>query len=400
MRKLLIWLTPIFLVGLVACEDFVQDVDPLIDQVEDERLNDADQVDFQTKGVLQRMSTTASRMAMYAGGLSDELIFDQDLPRATFPSFAEIDRGEISLDNNSIDGLATNLNEARFFADTLVIRVNNIEGLDPEVKRSALYTSYLVGGLMRQYLASYWGLTETEPGGVINAGPFIPASDMYGLALEKYQLALQQAGDEHETKVVNTLIARIHLLTGNFSAAASAAAGGLAAGDEPFLALHSVDSENAYFFGGGHGRIQWVVDFRFNGYITEDPAEAARIALEATQGTSGNTWYFQNGFPDRDSPFPVATWQENTLILAETDLRAGDSGTALTRINELRASYGLAALASVDLDGLYVERDKTLFLSGARLLDQLRFNRFHLGADKWHHLPITERERSINPNLN
>ena len=129
-------------------------------------------------------------MAMYAGGLSDELVFDQDLPRATFPSFAEIDMGQILLDNNSVDGLSFNLNEARFFADTLVIRVNAIADVDPEVKRQALYVSYLVGGIMRQYLASYWGLTETQAGGVINVGPFIPASDMYNQALEKLQLAL------------------------------------------------------------------------------------------------------------------------------------------------------------------------------------------------------------------
>ena len=384
---------------LGACEDFVQNVDPLIDQVEDERLNDPDQVSFQTKGVLQRMSTTASLMAMLAGGLSDELIFDQDMPQATFPSYAEIDRGEITLDNNSVDNLFFNLNEARFFADTLTVRVENIEGVDPEVKREALFTGYLVGGLMRQYLASYWGLTETEPGGVINSGPFIPAPDMYALALEKLQLALGQAGSDHDRRVVNTLMARIHLLMGNFSEASTAAVSGLMPGDPPFEALHTVESVNAYYFGGGFGRVQWIADPRFRGYTDADPAELNRVFVRDTVGVSGAPHWIQVRFPARETPFPIATWEENLLIQAETDLRAGNDASALALVNQLRASFGISALGAIDLDVIYEERDKTLAFQGFRLLDQLRFNRFHLPG-KWQHLPITERERSINPNIN
>lgn len=400
MKKLFLSaLSLVVLLALGACEDFVQNVDPLIDQVEDERLNDPEQVSFQTKGVLQRMSTTASFMAMLAGGLSDELIFDQDMPQATFPSYAEIDRGEINLDNNSVDNLFFNLNEARFFADTLTVRVENIEGVDPADKQEALFTGYLVGGLMRQYLASYWGLTETEPGGVINSGPFIPAPDMYALALEKYQLALGQARDDYERRVVNTLIARIHLLTADYAAAATAAASGLQPGDAPYAALHTVESPNAYYFGGGFGRVQWIADPRFRGYTDADPAELNRVFVRDTVGVSGAPHWIQVKFPARESAFPIASWEENLLIQAETEVRAGNTANALALINQLRASYGISPLSTVDLDVIYVERDKTLAFQGHRLLDQLRFNRFHLPG-KWQHLPITERERSINPNIN
>ncbi len=399
MRKFFSFLFLGLLLAVIGCDDFVQEVDPLINQVEDERLNDPTQVTFLTKGVLQRFATTASNMGMLSGGLADELVFDQDLPRATFPSYRDIDAGEITLDNNSVDGLSFNLNEARFFADDLVRRVNEIEGVDPEDKRDALYTGYLIGGLTRQYLASYWALNPDEPGGVLDAGPFIPAPDMYKLALEKYQQALQFAGDDHDKRVVNTLIARIYLLTGDYANAETFAMQGLQQGDEPFNAQYSVDTPNAYYFGGGNGRIQWIVDFRFNDYITQDPAEANRIKILPTQGTSGKTYYYQNMFPERESSFPVATWQENLLMLAEIDVRNGNNASALDRINTLRASYGLSALNAVDLDVIYIERDKTLFLTGARLLDEHRFNRWHLAPGKWKYLPITERERSANPNL-
>jgi tetratricopeptide (TPR) repeat protein len=385
--------------AVVGCEDFVQGVDPLINQVEDVRLNDPSQVSFLTKGVLQRLATTASNMGMLSGGLSDELVFDQDLPRATFPTYRDIDAGEITLDNNSVDGLSFDLNEARFFADDLVRRVNEIEGVDPEDKRDALYTGYLVGGLMRQYLASYWALNPDQPGGVIDAGPFIPASDMYQLALEKYQQAVKFVADDYDKRVVNTLIARVYLLTADYANAASFAEQGLQQGDEPFNAQYSVETENSYYFGGGNGRIQWIVDFRFNDYIVQDPDEANRIKLATAEGTSGKTYFYQNMFPDRDSPFPVTSWQENLLMLAEIDVRNGNSGGALARINTLRASYGLSALTTVDLDVIFVERDKTLFLTGARLLDQHRFDRWHLAPGKWKYLPITARERNANSNL-
>lgn len=389
--------------GLSACEDYVQSVDPLIDQVEDDRLNSGDQVPFLTLGVLQRMATVASNAGMLSGGLSDELVFDQDLPRATFPTYQEIEDGLIKIDNNSIDGLLFNIGEARFFADDLVRRLNeSINDADPEDKREALYTAYLVGGLMRQYYASYIGLQPEQPGGVIDAGPFIPAAQMYSLALEKYQLALAQASTEdggYQTRVINSLIARIHLYTGDYAQAAQFAAQGLVPGDDTYMAMYNTDTPNAYFFGGHlDGRVQWVVDFRFNDYVAADAAESARLPLRATTGQSGNTWYTQNKFPVRGSSYPITSWQEMALIQAEVGVRNG-TGDPLGSINSLRASYGLGALASVDLNTIIEERDKTLFLTGHRLVDQKRFGIWHLPAGRWQVLRITERELNANPNL-
>jgi hypothetical protein len=86
-------------------------------------------------------------------------------------------------------------------------------------------------------------------------------------------------------------------------------------------------------------------------------------------------------------------------MLAELDVRDGNAAAALPRVNAVRASHTLAALAAIDLDGIYVERDKELFVTGVRLLDQRRFNRFHLPAGTWQFLPITDDERNNNPNF-
>ncbi len=352
MRKSLFLILLFSVFCIFGCSGFVEDVDPLINQVEDDRLDDASQVDFLIKGVLHQMSSTVDRMAVYAGGLSDELVFDQDLPLATFPSFDEINRGEIEFDNNSVDGLNINMNEARFFADDLVDRVMGLSEIDAELLRRALYTGYLVGGLTRQFMGSYWGLTENEPGGVLDVGPFIPQAEMYALALEKYNLALAQAGDDFETRVVQTLIARIHFYSGDFAAAGTAAALGLTEADGNFEALYNVSNPNEYFFSTHlNGRIQFIVDDRYQGYVAADAEEAARLPLLPTEGTSGKIWYYQNKFGLQESPFPVVSWQENELMLAEVEVRNG-GGDPLTRVNNLRASFGMSPLAAVDLDVL------------------------------------------------
>lgn len=87
-------------------------------------------------------------------------------------------------------------------------------------------------------------------------------------------------------------------------------------------------------------------------------------------------------------------------MLAELALRLDNDATrALTLVNEVRASRNLSPLSAVDLDVIYVERDKELFVQGQRLMDQRRFNRWHLPAGTWKYLEITERERLSNPNL-
>jgi len=87
-------------------------------------------------------------------------------------------------------------------------------------------------------------------------------------------------------------------------------------------------------------------------------------------------------------------------MLAELDLRIdNNSASALSGVNAVRASHGIGALATIDLNGLITERDKELFVTGIRLADQRRFGIFHLPAGRWQFLPITDDERNNNPNF-
>ncbi len=404
MKKLFIFLTVMLVGTSIGCDTYVEDVDLPIDSIDDAQLNAEAQVSFLVKGVQSRFSTTYDRIAMHAGGLSDELIFDQNVPNATFPTYLELDLGDISFANNSNDGVYDDLGELRLFSDNLLERVAEITFEDADLKTEAEFTGNLYGGIARYFYAAYYGLSQRQGGGIItldpaNPGPFIPSDQMYVQALDKLSSARALA-DEAQTRVINTLIARIHLIQGNYGEARTAAAAGMVDGDAPFQSLHAVDNTNEYWSQAGAGRNQWVADFRFNDYVTADPAEATRIPLAEVLGNDGTTVYYrQDLYPQRESPLNFATWQENELMLAELDLRDANAPGALTRMNAVRASHGLDPLGAADMTALIDERDKELFTMGLRLLDQRRMDLWHLGPETWWFFPITQDERNINTNI-
>ncbi len=408
MKKLRFLSLSISVMGLLffgACEDFIQGVDPIIDEVEDDLLNDAEQFPFLANGVRTRFANTHDLLGVLSSGLSDEFEFDQSVPNATFPTFEDIDLGLILFDNNSVDGAYDNLGELRFFADNLVDRADNVEG-DAADEEEAYFTGYLYGGLARYFYAAYIGLTEERGGGIIDDGPFIDSDDMYDLALEKLEAALDYA-TEDEARVISSLIARVYLFKGDYSAAATAAAAGMVDGDDPFESKHSAEATNFYWQQAGIARTQYVVANRFRAYIEADPLEAARVQIDTIRSTQipDSLRDLQVKYTTNASPIPVMTWQENKLMIAELVLRGAATGDAVAIVNAVRTSHGLANLTAVDLDVIYEERDKELFVQGNRLMDQRRFEgdltnpTWHLPAGTWKYLPITQDERNNNPNL-
>jgi len=403
MKKQLISLIIILfmLMAWSSCEDYATGVDPLIDRVEDERLTSEEQIEFVITGVKVQFGFTIDDLLQISDLLSDAFFFDANLPGASYPTYADIDLGEITLENNSVDGPYNNVGELRFFADDLVRRAGEINFTDEALKNEALFWGNFFGGVARYLYATYFGLTQEQGGGIISIdepGPFIPSADMYDLALEKFDAALSYAADDYMKRVVNSLIARIHLIEADYANAATFAQNGLVQGDEPFQSLYNLENWNQYYAQAGRGRWQCGAEYRFNDYITADPNEANRILIEQVIGNDDTTVYYgQVKYPEQGSPITFMSWQENELMLAECEIRTGGSG--LARINTVRASYGIADLGTADLDVLYMERDKELCFTGIRLVDQRRFDKWHLGPGTWKYFPITESERNINPNI-
>jgi len=394
-----------FIIFSNSCEKYVTGIDPLIDQVEDELLNDEAEVNFVMIGVLTQFAETHTYCMVIADLLSDELFFTRKVKGSSYGSYEMIDAGIIQLDMSTIEGIETAIGRLRFFSDDLVDRVTNkiTFKASQTLKNEALFTGHFFGGLARYYYAAYFGLDKNQGGGVIDGGEFIPSNDMYDLAIAKMITSLDYASDEATKRVVNSLIARFYLYKADYVNAETFALIGMASGDDPYQVLyHESYNSNSYWSNAGIGRMQETVDFRFNDYVTTDPLEANRILITAIKGLDRKTYYRQEKYPLAESPADLMNWQENELMLAELDIR--DGGDGLTQINNVRTSHGLADLAAADMNVLIVERDKELFVTGARLVDQRRFDAvygtWHLDADTWHYLPITDNERNANPNIN
>jgi hypothetical protein len=383
---------------LTSCSDYVTSLDPFIDVIEDSELDTPDKVDFLITGVRQQLSYTMDDMFVNAAGLSDEFIFDLRTPSAVFPQFGEIDNGYPLLTNYQVQNINANIGLLRLVADDLIRRLEVIEGVDQATRTEAQFVGNFYGGLARFFGATYLGLERNMGGAPIDNGPFVPSNDLYDLAVQKMEAALASA-DGYEQKVVHSAIAKAYLYQGDHAAAATHAGQGLTEGDAPYQALYTPQDPTYFDIEAGSQRNQYTADPRFQAYVDADPAEANRLPLEPIEG-GGITFYVQLKYPGSSAPLDVVSWQENNLVLAELIVRGSASGDAASLINAVRASHGIGPLAGpVTLDTIYEERDKELFLTGARLPDQRRFDRWHLGGDTWRFIPIDQRERDHNPNL-
>ena len=396
----LIILPAVLSLVFISCKDYVTNVDPLVTAVDDSQLNTEEQIPFVVKGVETRFAFAFGQTDVCAAGLSDAFIFPDNLSGATFPSFIEIDAGEIHLTNNSVDAAYNSVGQFRFYADDLIKRTNTISFSDTTVKNNALFTGYFYGGYARYLYATFFGLNPTQGGSPIDNSPFIASDEMYDLSIGKFKESLKYVYDNLMIRTVNSIIARAYLYKGEYINAATFAEIGMVSGDAPFQALHNSVQDNFWWEQAGGLRKQFVTDFRFKSYIDADPNEVNRINLDSIKNNNNKTYYYQIVYPEDISPQKIITWQENNLMRAELILRGAASGDALGLVNEVRASHGIVPLTSVDLDVIYIERDKELFASGNRLVDERRFNKWHLGPGTWQYLPVTESERNGNPNIN
>ncbi len=405
-------LAGLLLVGgaaITGCDSFVEDVDGPIDRVVSDSLDSQAQVPFLITGVKEGFNDAYDQTALNADLLSDAGQFNQAVQNSTFPTFGEIDRGEILFDNNTVDNMYSAINEYRYGADDLLRRVDETitfssDAAGAESERSARYAANFHGAIARYFLGTYFGTDATTGGAPIsldqnNPSAPIPTSELYAQADAKLATAAGLASTDYERRTINTLRARIALFGGNRGQAAQFAQNGLQSTDPDYTGNYASTSANDWWSNGGRGRTQVSIDSRFADYDAEDSRTLVERAPPAAASDT-TPYYRQALYLMNSDPIPFLSWQENALILAEADLfDGGDSDDALDRINAVRASRELDELDSVDQDALIEARDRELFTQGLRLPDQRRFGIFHLAAGKQQYFPLTQTERNANPNV-
>ncbi|AXI99518.1 SusD family protein [Cyclonatronum proteinivorum] len=421
---------------LVACEDWVLSTEEPIDVTEDVFLDDPAEIPFLITGVEARFAFTWTRLGLIADLTADQLIFDEVMDLATFPTYRDIAsnfRGigdQTAFSNNTIRNAYNPLNNWRLLSDDLLERVERIESeLSEDLRDRALFTGNFYGALARYMIGFYFedfacgenaaigtdGRSCIDQfGAPIDRSPVIRAADMAVNEVLPRLAAAEAFATPEEVRIINTLRARMHLILGNYAESFAAAQNGMEPGDDPFRSLHSVQAANEYFFAAGDGRIQVIPDYRFAQYVEDNPEEAARVRIRQAPAGIVNVdepRFQQDMYPTQASPMDFLTWQENHLILAELAALHGQAGDALALVNEVRDSHGISPLAGpVTQQVIIEERDKELFLQGLRIFDLLRFGIWPaevkgtpgfgltgqpVGA--WRGIPIQNDERNDNP---
>jgi tetratricopeptide (TPR) repeat protein len=401
------------LIALPACEDYVNNVDPFIDRVVDSELNSPGQIPLLRIGLINQAYQSLDYVLLMSDGLSDALIWDQRLAGATYAGFRQLEETVLNDLNGETNGSYYDVQQTRVLADTLIYRVNSVS-LSDQVKNDALYAAYFWGAYARYLLGTYWGKDENTGGATVNVGRFEPTSVLYADAIGRWKESLKYTAKALDVKVVNSFIARCYFFLGDYANAVTYLNQGLAKGDAPFVSTYMPvpsAAENAYRAQASDElRIQWRVDARFQGYTTADATEANRIKLRNYRTTTmlEQRMYIATS-TTVSSPIPLIDWQEVSLMTAELIVRGATTGDALALINDVRTSHTVKAIAAgtpvvlrgptASQVGIYEERDKELFLRGLRLVDQRRFDSFHVSYG-WKYFPTPLVEKVKNPDWN
>ena len=444
MKKIYI---PLYLLLIfTGCESFVENTSSSISYVTDEEINDPANIPFLINGVLNDYSSAHTYVSLWADLLSDALVNDGKVQGSTDV------RGEY-LDNGSYDPTVGTyappyqaIAKVWRSANSLKSRLDLMDG-DESSEKLGYYTAYLYQALPCYLLGTYYGNGPNYPddgGATLNESTFLPSGDLYSMSIAYFDSAIVYA-DEHQQKIIHSLLGRQYLYEGNYIAAAQHASLGLQQSDESFNGLPGEEDPwpNWYWYEAGSNRTRYTLASRFKHLLGEDfedtngngvwdsteiftdcaitgadvgqgngmydgpiePEEIVRLPLSAAAMTPGQSYsrYFQMKYPFANSPVSIIDWKENHLILAELALRGESVNvTAIDAINAVRSSHGLQSLASVDYEVLLHERDKELFCQGQRLIDQNRFSdviNWHLpDGETWHYLPVPFEEELNNPN--
>jgi hypothetical protein len=395
------------LLFVVGCRDFVQNIEAPIDSINDDQLDQVSELPFLINGVKVQYASAISQISVLSGGLSDELEFSLDIRGATFPTYDELESGQVNLNNTSVDNALVAVGQLRILADTLITRVARLDSLnrfvasDSTLKNQALFTGYFYGGIARFLFGAYFGLEPTRGGMALYGGPFLSSDTMFQRAVERFKTADKYCANT-EYRLNQAFLCKTLLIAGRYKEAYDVAGNTLIDADKPFQLKYSTELANFWYNNAGKGRMQWALASRFQGYTDKEINDTNRIKFETVNGLSGTKrWLRQLLYPTISAPMTVMSWQECYLMYAELILRVAPSRyqDAQDNFNFVRDSRFLPNATDINLDSIYVERDKELNCTGNRLLDQRRFKRWHLPAGTWQYLPITVSERSRNPNL-
>lgn len=246
----------------------------------------------------------------------------------------------------------------------------------------------------------------------MDGGPLMTRAQVFERAEQRFTAAIEHAQVASNAEILN--MARV----GRARARINLGRAGDAASDAALVPVGFVKYADR---GLEHARrYNWIwtannnessvtVDFDYRGVTWEGVPDPRVPAVDGQRwGTSGETYIWdQRKYLARDSPIPLASWEEAQLIMAE----AAGGQAAVDIINVLHARVDLPPFHSTDPDEIRAqvieERRRELWLEGHRINDMLRFDLpWRSGLDHQNQpygsatcLPLPLIERTGNPNV-
>lgn len=318
-----------------------------------------------------------------SGLFTDEFLFAE-----TFPTRLEVDTREIQEQNSTMTAIMRDIQRARASADFASNKISLVNPAD--IRRAE--TMNLAGFaiiIMGENYCSGVPISRLTDDGVIELGAPKTTAEMWTEALSKFDSAIVIATAAGAAGTAQLNLARVGrgralLNAGQFAQAAQAVSG--VPTNFNYLIFHSEGTtrQNNGIWVFQRISSRWTVSNNegINGlpFISDNDlrvrtSPAGRVAFDGS-----TPLIYQDKYPLRSSPVPLANGVEARLIEAEAAHRAGDVAAYTTALNAARAALGVGpavipATGDARRDQLFKERAYSLWLTSHRLGDLRRLIR-------------------------
>jgi starch-binding outer membrane protein, SusD/RagB family len=382
--------------GMAACSptEFLEVTDP--DIINPSDVASAAGANAARLGAIARLNvaTSGGESLLLLGGLFADEWNNGD----SFIARQEIDQRSITPQNNFLTDANRALHRARLSATQAAQLLVEYSPTAPKWQLAEMYfVQAYVENLATEHYCSGLIFSTVVDGAEVFGSP-LPTAAAYARALAHADsgLALITGSTTDDVRVRSALQVtkgRI-LLNLNRAADAATAVSGVATGFQYQMYHSLITNSNQYWnFNNLAGRYSVSTVEGTNGMnfaTANDPrvpvcagGDAACRTIGVTKTTRDDLtgpYYVQRAWPLRESSVTIVSGAEARLIEAEAQLKAGNTGPALTTLNTLRGTFAMAPLtdAGTDVgrvDQLFRERAFTLFGRGTRTGDLRRLIR-------------------------
>ena len=332
------------------------------------------------------------------GSISDELGNSE-----TFPTRKEYDIRTMLDNNGTLTTIFRNLHKARRAAER---GAEQIKAVAPSIATEArIAEDYNLAGMIYLYLAEGYcsgvPVSDADPiSGELIFGPSLTTVQLLDKAIEFADSATKYSINAAQTNFARIVKARALIFKGKDQLGAAATLVSGVPTTFRYVTTHT-NLQNRQWNGVSAFINQFerfsLVDFDGTNGINFMQAQDPRVPWIRTPandfGFDGTTPQFDQGvYPLETTSLPIATGIEARLIEAEAALAAGDAGTMIAKLNELRANTALYPVVAgtiypefpeltpltdpgteaAQVDLLFRERAFWLFLTGHRMGDLRR----------------------------